>query len=80
MNKKEVQRGKIFIKFDLKVVAESNLIIVKYLNVILNLMAPLLKAYSQNLWRHILGNKQLQCTYCPISQEVKAIIQWNLVN
>ena len=49
MNKKEVQRGKIFIEFDLKIAAESNLIIVKYLNVILNLMAALLKAYSQNL-------------------------------
>ena len=26
------------------------------------------------------GYKQLQYTYCPISQEVKAIRQWNLVS
>ena len=27
-----------------------------------------------------LVNKQLQCICCPISQEVKTIRQWNLVN
>ena len=34
----------------------------------------------QNPWRHNLVNKQLQYTYCPISQEVKATRQWNLAN
>ena len=29
---------------------------------------------------HNLVNKQWQYTYCPISQEVKAIRQWNLVS
>ena len=34
---------------------------------------------SQNLWRHNLGNKQLQYTYCPTSQEVKARrIEYNI--
>ena len=33
-----------------------------------------------NLWRQSLVNKQLQYTYCPISREVKAIRQWNLVS
>ena len=34
----------------------------------------------QNLWRHNLVKKQLQYTYCPISHEVKATRQLNLVN
>ena len=32
------------------------------------------------MWRHNLGNKQLQYTYCPVSQEVKPIRQWKLVS
>ena len=32
------------------------------------------KGWFQNLWRHRLGNEQLPHTYCPISQEVKEII------
>ena len=32
-----------------------------------------------NLWRHSLIKKQLQYTYCPMSHEVKATRQWNLV-
>ena len=36
--------------------------------------------YFWNLWRYNLVNKQLQYTYCPISQEVKATRQWNLVS
>ena len=35
--------------------------------------------YFQNFWCRELRNKQLRCTYCAISQEVKAIRQWNLV-
>ena len=39
---------------------------------------------ERNLWRHNLVNKQLQYTYWytywPISPEVKATRQWNLVN
>ena len=31
----------------------------------------------QTLWPYKLDNKQLQYTYCQISQEVKAIRQWN---
>ena len=36
--------------------------------------------WFQNLWRHSLVNKQLQYTYYPISHEVKATRQWNLVS
>ena len=35
--------------------------------------------WFQNLWRHSLVNKQLRYTY-PISYEVKASRQWNLVS
>ena len=35
--------------------------------------------FSQNLWCHNLFNKQLKYTYCPISQEVKVIRQWNVL-
>ena len=38
------------------------------------------KDWFQQLWRHNLVNKQLQYTYCPISYEVKASRQWNLVS
>ena len=38
------------------------------------------KIYFKILWRYNLVNKQLQCTYSPIFQEVKATRQWNLVN
>ena len=38
------------------------------------------KIYFKVLWRYNLVNKQLQCTYSPIFQEVKATRQWNLVN
>ena len=45
---------------------------------------PLFKALSWYFGyvekRHNLGKKQLQFTYCPISQETKAIIQWILVS
>ena len=34
---------------------------------------------DQDLCCHNLVNKQLQYTYCPISQEVKATTQWNLL-
>ena len=37
------------------------------------------KGHFQNLWRQSLVNKQLQYTYCAISQDVKAIRQWNFV-
>ena len=33
------------------------------------------KSQFQNLWRQNLANKQLQYTCCPISQELKKIIQ-----
>ena len=36
--------------------------------------------WFQNLERRNLVNKQLQYTYCPISQEVKATRQWILVS
>ena len=36
--------------------------------------------WFQNPWRYNLVNKQLQYTYCPISQEVKEKRQWNLVS
>ena len=36
-----------------------------------------LKGKFQNLWRQNLAKEQLQYTYCPISQEVTAIAQWN---
>ena len=36
--------------------------------------------WIQNLERRNLVNKQLQYTYCPISQEVKATRQWILVS
>ena len=39
-----------------------------------------LRLISKSAWRHNLVNKQLQYTYCPRSQEVKATRQWNLVN
>ena len=29
------------------------------------------KTWLENLWRHNVGNKQLQNAYCPISQKVK---------
>ena len=35
--------------------------------------------FISNLWRHKLGNKLLQYTYCLISQDVKTISQWYLV-
>ena len=35
--------------------------------------------WFQNLWRHSLANKQLQYTHYPISHELKATRQWNLV-
>ena len=38
------------------------------------------EGWFQNSWRHNLVNKQLQYTYCPISHEVKATKQLNLVN
>ena len=38
------------------------------------------KIYFKILWRYNLVNKQLQCTYSPIFQEVKATMQWNLAN
>ena len=38
------------------------------------------KIYFKILWRYNLVNKQLQCTYSLIFQEVKATRQWNLVN
>ena len=34
----------------------------------------------QNLWRHNLVYKQLEHTHFPISHELKATTQWNLVN
>ena len=34
----------------------------------------------QNSWHQKLVNKHSQCTYCTISQEVKAISRWDLVN
>ena len=34
----------------------------------------------QNLWPHNLVNKPLQYTHWPISQEIRAIGQWNLVS
>ena len=34
----------------------------------------------QNSWRHNLVYVQLQYTYCPLSQKVKAARQWNMVN
>ena len=36
--------------------------------------------YLQNAGRHSLVNKQLQYKYWPISHEVEATRQWNLVN
>ena len=39
-----------------------------------------IRSDRQNPWRHDLVKKQLQYTYCPISQEVKATRQWNLVS
>ena len=38
------------------------------------------KGYFKNLWRSKLVNKLLKYTYCPISNEVKATRQWNLVS
>ena len=35
--------------------------------------------WFQNLWHHNLVKKQLQYTFYPISQEVKAMRQWKLV-
>ena len=37
------------------------------------------QSYFQNLWRHNMANKQLQYTYCPISDEVKTTRKQNLV-
>ena len=34
----------------------------------------------QNLWGHILGNRQLQYTYCPVSHEEKKIRQISLLS
>ena len=38
--------------------------------------------FISNLWRHSLGSKQLQYTYCAIPQEAKTMkfVQWNIWN
>ena len=38
------------------------------------------QGWLQNSRRHNLVYKQLQHTYCPISQKVRATTRWNLVN
>ena len=47
---------------------------------ILKIFKVLSWMFGQILWRHSLVKKQLQSTYCLISQEVKAIRQLNFVS